>query len=166
MTKLENAKKLVRQMSAKEREELIAYIKVNRQFGRQTPVEEAASDDMASMILEMICSTLAGLGLEYTKPHGLISTQAYRAFRRKISVDEIDRWIKEVAGKNRARQRAFVRLAVSLLCNNLIAMNETTNSRTLMAQIHRLQGVVNDNFPGYAEAGLMSLIITQQQRDH
>lgn len=164
MTKLDDAKKLVSELSADDRAKLGAYLKVINQFGKAAPAEEAKQDDVAAMILEMICRVLADRGLDFTKPYSLAATQGYRAFRRKIAADEIGKWIAEVAGKNKGRQRAFTRLAVTLLCDNMAVIGTSTNSRTMMAQVHRLQTVVNDSFPGYAEAGLMDLIIKQQQQ--
>jgi hypothetical protein len=64
---------------------------------------------------------------------------------------------------NKVQQRAVLRLGIGLLHHDLENMGLAVSSRLMMAHIHRLPGIINKSFPGYAEAGLIHMIIRSEK---
>lgn len=89
----------------------------------------------------------------------LTSGKHYDAFRAKLPT--IHRWLKRSG--TQVQQRAVLRLGIGLLHQNLQAMNIAVSSRLMMAHIHRLPSVINKEFPGYAENGLLGLIFRSER---
>ena len=75
----------------------------------------------------------------------------------KVKLPPIMKYLR-MAGDKTA-QRALLRLGIGLLHHDLVNMGWAVSSRTLMAHIHRMPAAINRGFPGYAQSGLLSMIV-------
>jgi len=124
-----------------------------------TTPKEAKEEDATYMVLDVICEFMKAKGADFTSPTVLRKTKHYSAFRQKIMEDGMLDFYKKAAGNNRVALRALMRVGVKLLYQNLIELELPTNSRNMMAHMHRLPAVINRAFPGYAESGLLRMLI-------
>lgn len=88
----------------------------------------------------------------------LTSGKHYDTFKTKLPA--LHKYFANVGGKT--AQRALLRLGIGLLHHDLVNMGLAISSRLLMAHIHRIPGVINRAFPGYAQAGLLHMIIRSE----
>ena len=88
----------------------------------------------------------------------LTSGKHYDTFKGKLPA--LHAYLKKVG--NRTAQRALLRLGIGLLHHDVVNMGLAISSRLLMAHIHRIPGVINRAFPGYAQAGLLHMIIRSE----
>jgi hypothetical protein len=161
---VEAIKKQMLRMSKSELEELRRFAAVAGQSGGAPPdaITDAKGEVYCQMILESICLVLQSRDLDPTKPHALTRTQQYRAFREKIVEDKIGAWCDMVVKKNRIALRGLIRLAVDLLCDDLIQKRVAVNARVMMNHAHRIPAVLHRNFPGYAQYGMLYLVIRKE----
>jgi hypothetical protein len=88
----------------------------------------------------------------------LTSGKHYDAYKSKL--EPLHKYLKR--GGDRTAQRALLRLGIGLLHHDLVEMRLAVSSRLMMAHIHRIPGVINRMFPGYAEAGFLHMIIRSE----
>lgn len=112
-----------------------------------------------TMFLDVICEVLRARGVEFTYAAQLQKSTQYPAFAKKVP------GLLEYFGtvKNVVQKAALVRVSVGLLYDNLIEMNVPVGSRTMMAHIHRIPNILNKHFPGYAQSGLLSMIVRKEE---
>jgi hypothetical protein len=117
------------------------------------PVPAGTDEGLA---LESICEGLSSLGVEYAYPTLLQKTDGYSSFRCKVGpvMQFLRRGMKE---KNEIR--AALVLATQLLYQDLTSSGFPATARTIMRHFHRVPSVINRNFPGYAQSGMLSWII-------
>lgn len=120
--------------------------------------DEAKSEDMHRMLLEIICAQMKLVGADFSSHVMLSKTPAYRAFQRKLD-EQLLEFMRAAVEKNRISLRALFSLAVDLLYQNLVAMSVPVSARTMMNHIHRIPAVLNAAFPGYAAAGMLNLVV-------
>lgn len=88
----------------------------------------------------------------------LTAGKHYQTYKKKLPAFHV--WIARAGTKT--QQRALLRVGAELLHENLEAMGFPVSSRTMIANIHRLPSVINQQFPGYAQAGLFTMIIRKE----
>jgi hypothetical protein len=150
-------------LSTADREKLRTHLKLldSLSTDRTGPVTNGASpDNDAQFVLEAVAATLASQGLEHTPPAMLMKSPAYPAFKEKLP--GLMQYLAGAAS-TRTQQRALLELAVKLLYKNLNEMNLAISARTILSHIHRIPAVMNQHFPGYAQAGMLSWIVRSQR---
>ena len=120
-----------------------------------TAHEESNSD--TDLILSSISDTLLSMGTENCNPWILKRSSQYKAFKEKVPY--LIKYLDRAGIKTKINRQAILSIAIKLLYQNLIDMNQSPSSRTLMAQIHRIPAVLNQHFPGYAGACMLSWVI-------
>lgn len=121
----------------------------------QAAGQVAAIDQPATMALEVIAGFLTDRGLEHASVPALRKATQYQSFTEKVR--RVVSYMASVEGLT--ARRAFFRLGVELLYDDLCRMEVAVSARTLMSHIHRLPAVINKSFPGYAQAGHLGKII-------
>lgn len=84
----------------------------------------------------------------------------YDAFKQKLP--RVRAFISQVGSKT--AQRALFKLGLVLLERSMRAQGVAPTYVSLMQQLHRVPGLINREFPGYAANGMLKLIIRKE--DH
>ena len=129
---------------------------------RGTDVSEKQVDisdkDDAMFVLDTLCQTLSGLGVEHTSATMLRTASQYSAFKGKVP--GIMQYVRRQC-PTRVKQRALLVVGITLLYENMVTIGLPVSSRYLMGQIHRFPSVLNAEFPGYAHAGLLGMVVRE-----
>jgi hypothetical protein len=112
------------------------------------------------LVLEAIASVLFSFGLEFASVTFLRKSSNYAAFREKMP--PLFRFLRQNS-VNQTEMRGLLHLGVSLLVEDMKRLTMPIAGRMVLAHIHRLPEVVNLAFPGYAESGLLGMIIRRGQ---
>jgi hypothetical protein len=110
-------------------------------------------------VLMGICDYMRSAQIDLSGVNQLTSGKHYETFRSKCIA--LHHYLKRCG--NKVQQRAVLRLGIGLLHHDLENMGLAVSSRLMMAHIHRLPGIINKSFPGYAEAGLIHMIIRSEK---
>lgn len=110
------------------------------------------------LLLELVSRTMSNLGADHSKPAVLERTKGFDAFCRKVP--GVMQYVRAQC-KTRVQQEGLLRIGIGLLRDNLEQMGWPTSSATIMAHIHRLPSVLNREFPGYASAKMLHLVVRQ-----
>lgn len=123
-------------------------------------VVNTSADIDTDLFLDVIVFFMQSKGLEFTSVSMLKKSSQYRrSFQDKIP--EVMRYLEHGA-KSRIGRRALLLIAVELLYENLMEMGIVATSRTLMSHAHRIPGVLNRSFPGYARSGMLHMIVERK----
>jgi hypothetical protein len=143
-------------LTLSELEELEKRIRALR-FGAPGAMSE--TDDHVSggdLIIQTICDTLNGLGVDRTQAPTLKRSKYYPAMKAKAP--DILSFIRGQAG-TRNQQRALLALGINLLYENMTKVGLPVSAMLLMGHIHRLPSIFNQNFPGYARSGFLGMLV-------
>lgn len=123
---------------------------------------EQPADAFEHDALECISTVLRGLGCDYASASVLRSNSAAPSFRKKLP--RIVEFLEHTK-LSRLERNALFSIGVECLYRNLIAMSVAVSPGTIMRHIHRLPAVLNQSFPGYAEAGLLRVAVNKDHID-
>lgn len=147
-------------LTTSELQELRAHITVLLQLG-------PASADRAVAISE------APEELVYLAEHGrdrggipiattdMMNGAHYDAFKNKLP--RVRAYISQVGSKT--AQRALFKLGLVLIERSLRAVGAAPTYVSLMQNLHRMPGLINREFPGYAANGILKLIIRGEDKN-
>jgi hypothetical protein len=152
MKTIDQVLRLLPRLTKHELDEVKEQINLLRTVGPSTQREVG---DEASELLQAIVTFLSSRGLEYNTMAMLRKVDQYEAFADKAK--NVFRFMKGVEG--RTKKRAFLSLAAELLYDDLTSMDVAVSARTMMSHTHRIPAVINKNFPGYARAGMLGIIV-------
>lgn len=119
---------------------------------RGSRTQEHGSDDF--FVLTLITDYMTRQGLDMSIPAVLRDSTAYGAFKSKVP--GLMKFVKQVG--NKTQQTAILSVGIELLHEDLVKIGLAATSRLMMAHIHRLPGVINREFPGYAQSGMLGFI--------
>jgi hypothetical protein len=88
----------------------------------------------------------------------LTSGKHYDTFKTKLP--GLHAYLKKSG--NKTQQRAILKLGIGLLHHDLANIGLAVSSRLIMSHIHRLPGVINRAFPGYAQAGRLHMLFRSE----
>jgi len=114
------------------------------------------NDSDIEIMLQGLSEFMRSKSLEFQPAPMLKSVVQYKPFVGKIPSVMI--FLKK-ATTNRVELKALIHIAFDLLHQDLVAMGLPVSSRTLMQHVHRIPPVINNAFPGYAQAGLLGMIV-------
>lgn len=112
-------------------------------------------------VIHGIRSVLQSLGVEYPGMGLLQRAPEYSSFKEKIP--GLMEYLRKAHPQRRC-QFIILRLGIKLLLDNLRQLGLAISARALLRHIHRLPSVLNAAFPGYAEAGMLGMLIKQKDR--
>jgi hypothetical protein len=123
-----------------------------------------AKDEVVSSIdpmLVIISKVLQSRGLEFSSPYMLSRSNAYTKFRVEHA-PAISKFF-EAQGLSHVEQALLLDTGIRLLIDRLQARGMSVSGRTLLWYMHQLPSTIDQAFPGYASAGLLSKIIHKEK---
>lgn len=113
------------------------------------------------MIYEAMVRKLKDLGHHQVRPYQVFAgTNEYKHFKK--NVDIFNTYFEQTLSKfKRVQKQRFFRLCVDLLAEDLAYHKLALTEGVLARNIGRLPDVVERAFPGYAQAGMLSVVITK-----
>lgn len=120
-----------------------------------------AADD-ESLVLGCIAEQLSRMSVEFVSVAVLRNQRGIASFRSKLP--GLMKFVSS-GGRNRIEQRAILMMGIELLYDHLVKQQLPITAWLLMSHVHRIPSVLNDAFPGYARAGLLSWIVKKRQSD-
>jgi len=93
-----------------------------------------------------------------------LSRLASHRHRSKFDQDyaAVDGYLRE-AGLDKVQRRTLVEIGLKLLYRNMVELGVPVSGVTLMNQIYRIPSMINKAFPGYAESGLLKMIVRKEE---
>lgn len=163
MSRVAEIRKQMLGLSASELAELRQFASLNLSIGGARNVAaDAKSEDIAVELLHAFSRVLIGRNLDYTKPGTMQRVQAFASYRAKLVNDGVADWLNAVVKKNRVARAGLLTLLANLLCDDLIEKGRPVHARAMMLHAHRIPSVLNRAFPGYAQFGMLHLIIRKE----
>lgn len=104
--------------------------------------------------LDTLVRVLIAEGLERPTVNRLKKSNQYKSFCEKV--EDLKAFFKPPTSTHFV---SYLSLGFPLLVRNLQRMGLAATSRTMMAHAHRIPAVINQAFPGYAENGMLSMIL-------
>jgi len=125
-----------------------------------TPSDDIVADE--NLVLSLICDCLRNGQVEFISTDRLRHSQGIGSFREKLP--ELMRFFSRHNISHTQRYGLLV-IGLQLLRDNLRAMNIPVGGNAMLNHIHRLPEMLDWQFPGYAHAGLLGIIIRNGGRD-
>lgn len=122
--------------------------------------ESSSSDD--SLILDCIASALQSRGIEFSSIAMLRKSSVYNSFRSEKVPAILAYFDNQNAKFTRNELRMIISMGVDLLIDALGAQGLGISGRTLLSHSHRIPSVINAAFPGYAQSGILSMIVRRK----
>lgn len=155
---------LIDNLSAIELKSVHEYTAVRMAFGLSGGVKR--TDDYPGIVLDIIIDECRRAGLDRAaSPTRLKASRQYKSFAAKVEDEGLADFFREASASNRVRSRKLIRLSVELLIKNLLTMNVPVSTTMVMAHVHRIPGVLNRAFPGYAAGGMLNLVIDAETQE-
>jgi hypothetical protein len=126
-------------------------LKVGNQVDVETSTEEL-------LVLDTIVSVLSSMGLEFPQVH-LLKRRSNLQFREKVT--NLFKYFNQHK-VNRVELHGLLLIGIKLLVDDLKSIGVAISGGTIMRNIGRIPSLVNHAFPGYAEAGLLSMIVRRK----
>lgn len=163
MSNLDKAKQYVALLTAPELLELRNYIAARSSIGIVQPTS-AKGDDMARFVLDVIADMMRTRGLDMRQASVLERMSAFPRFRHKLENDAngVGQFIRDMPAKNKVARRALVYVGVDQLREFIQATGTPISSQAIMNHIHMLPAIYDAAFPGYAQSGLLNLVIREK----
>lgn len=154
-------------LSIEELDQLINRAKAMRSLagngGNNAPSGVIRDNSDLAFVLKCASETAQQLGADqsaYFQLHKAANNSP--VLREKISSIMI--FLRQQAGVEKARQYALLCVGMRLLYKDMTEAGYPVSARTILAHIHRLPAIMNKNFPGYAYAGMLHLVIRSRKQ--
>lgn len=147
-------------LTTQELQELRKHISALLQIGPGPADRAVASLDIPEE-LHWIAGHLRDEGAPPVSATRMFQATQFGTFNKKLP--ELRQYLARAGDRN--RQRALFRLGVKLLHKDLRGQRIAVSYLSLMNHVHRIPGVIDRMFPGYALNGLLPLII-REEKDH
>lgn len=120
-------------------------------------IGEQSEEDDVDLVLGQIAAHMYSEGIEYASLAMLKRTTNYKSFAEKVPASM--EFFRKIT-RNRTKLRALITMSIRFLYKDMAKIGTgSTSTRTMMNHWHRVPAVLNSNFPGYAKAGLLGLIL-------
>lgn len=146
----------VQKLSEADQDKVIASIQALRTFNKGPSVQIDKDTGDEGIMLQAIADILVELGIEHTTAMRLTKATAYKTFHEQFL--GLQPWLDK-QGLSRNEKRLLMRIGVDMLYRDLSGMGIPIGSRMIMTHIGRLSVVLNAAFPGYAELGVLKLVV-------
>jgi hypothetical protein len=155
---LRKAMEATKGLTTDELNELKTHIGALVSFGPSSADKIVSASNHNDWVLMSIVDYMRANQIDLAGVPQLTGGKHYDTFKGKLPA--IHNFLKPVGRRN--SQLALLRLGLGLLHHDLLDLNLAVSSRLVMAHIHRLPGVINRAFPGYAQAGVLDKIIRSE----
>lgn len=133
---------------------------------RTAPAATGAKDDgfsFARLVVEVIVEVLKEHAIPLPRTTANLSSRSdWQAFTDKIRV--IERYLARSKRLNRTGKLAVLKLGVVYLMDRLAKEGRQVSFSVLLANVHRVPVLLNREFPGYAQAGVLHVLVTPYPR--
>lgn len=121
--------------------------------------EQKKDENDAELILLVIYQVCTDCGIDVRFPYLLKRVIGYPTFKEK------SKEVVKILGKGLTQAELISILSIGLyyLINQLRNMKISVSASVLMDHIYRLPGILDINFPGYVEAGLIKLVVGERK---
>jgi hypothetical protein len=143
-----------RGLTTQQLQELRGHISRLLQMG-PGPADRAVAHSDAPEELILIAEFCRDKGMPPVKITDMMTATQYGSFQRKVPA--VRTFIAQVGDKT--QQRALLRVALKQLHKDMMERRIAISYLSYLNEFHRIPGIINREFPGYAEAGFMQLII-------
>lgn len=153
---------LIRTLTPSDRDDIIRAIKAMNALAKHTPAKDITVEDVTGdhvIVLDAIVNYMQSRQLDLSGRVQLLRSNGMRAFKPKAQA--VYDWIKP-AGR-RAQQLALLSLGAEILYEDMVKLKWAVTSRTMMAHVHRIPALLEREFPGYAQAGFLNLIMRHKE---
>lgn len=120
--------------------------------------EYDGKEDFGTRVLQAIKTVLLKNNIENPSIYTLKKSVAY--VNAKGKMEDLSAFFDNIS-KSRMVQDAILREAISLLYYDLVNMNVSISSHTILNHIHRIPATLNRHFPGYTMSGLLTKIVQE-----
>ncbi len=144
------------QLTAEERKAVRSRLSAMTDFVGDNDSTNTSGFGDEIIVLEAIIDVTSRLAGEPNSIPTLRRADGYASFKRKAIALV---YSMNYQSLSRVRQGAIITLGFELLYRNLRDQSMPATARTLMRHTHRIHGVLDSNFPGYSEAGLLGWIV-------
>lgn len=132
---------------------LLARLKI-LSGGDQRPA--SGKSDFGARVCSAICHVLNKQGVDFVSPHVLQRSAAYGHAKDKFA--DLAKFFEGVSDK-KLGQDQILREGIELLYRDLLHWKVAISPHTLLQQIHRVPATLSRHYPGYAESGLLHMLI-------
>jgi hypothetical protein len=146
-------------LTSSELQELRAHISVLLQLGPGSADRAVALPD-APEELVMIAQHGRDKGGRLIPTTDLMRAKQYDTFKSKLP--RVRAFIQQVG--SRTAQRALFKVGLVLLERDMMQRRMAPSYMSFMNELHRIPGLINREFPGYAANGLLKLIIRREDK--
>ena len=112
----------------------------------------SGDSENVDIILSAISDTLKIRSIEYAHSKRLKKARNYPSFALKVK--DMESFINQFDCKT--EKISFINIAIELLVDHLFLIDVRPSATSIMAMIHLLPVVVDQEFPGYARQGMLS----------
>jgi hypothetical protein len=119
--------------------------------------DAVVTDLDAKVTLDAIVATLQRLGLPSYKATRLEDRKDRDAFASKTR--HLNAFLRRHGFAAKSERMFALKLGYYLLARSMRAERQEVSFNTLVAQSHRVVERINDEFPGYAQAGMLRFIL-------
>jgi hypothetical protein len=165
MSRINDVKALLQGLTAQELTEIKSYANAKLSLGVVADADAPQSTDLPRLIVDVIVDCTASRGIDSTSSTMLLRSAQFPPFRHKID-NKLGSFLTNAVKRNRVKLRALIYLSVELLIDNLQQMAVPVSSRAVMSHIHRIPSILDRSFPGYAESGLLYLVIREKETEN
>lgn len=152
--------RLINELTSAELKRVLEHAKVRLAHGVAKSGKATPTESMVQTLLGIIVDECKRSGLDQISGMRVLTTTPnFKPFTRKVEEQGVEGFLRKQADLSKVQMIALARVSVRLLIQDLQEMHIAVSARTIMNHIHRIPGVLNKYFPGYAAAGLLHLIV-------
>lgn len=115
-------------------------------------------------VTDALCKAAGARGHFVERP-AVLRASHYNDYARKVRT-VVAPFIEHAKISNKTQRLAFVNLSLELLARNLCDLGVPCTAWNLMRHAHRVPHVIELAFPGYAEAGMLSWVVSPEEPKH
>lgn len=112
-------------------------------------------------LLFVISEVLQSKGLEFCSVFELRRSRAYKKFQHEIA-PSIDRFLDAQGNLTKLEKNQILHVGVRLLIDDLQSWHAGVSGRDILRFMHKLPMLINKAFPGYAQCGMLRMIIQKE----
>lgn len=160
---LKQVLRLLDQLPSAELERARNHASVRLKNGLAATGKATPADTFAHAALVIIADECHRRGVDVrASSKRLADNRAFPAFKAKMhDQGEIGGFLRKAARRSQIRLHALTRVGVNELIDGMLEMGWPVSAVTIMSNIHRIPAVLNQAFPGYAAAGLLHLVVRE-----
>jgi hypothetical protein len=127
----------------------------------KVPLAITTIDDDSMMFMHCVSSVLRSTGLEHVS---YATMQSHvEASRLKANVPDLMKYFRE-SKVSRPQLIVLLQMGIEILCRDLARMRVPISFRSIMRNAHRIPSLMNREFPGYAQSGMLRFIVREDRK--